>query len=57
MLIQIHSRAADVKLLVTSRHRLQLQGEWVLEVKGLEYPRKWKCPRATGGGCVARRRG
>jgi predicted ATPase/DNA-binding SARP family transcriptional activator len=40
ILVQIHSHAAGVKLLVTSRHRLQLQGEWVLEVKGLEYPEK-----------------
>jgi len=37
-LAQIHSIAAGVKLLVTSRHRLHLQGEWVLDVKGLEYP-------------------
>lgn len=30
--------AARVKLLVTSRQRLQLQGEWVFEVRGLDYP-------------------
>jgi DNA-binding SARP family transcriptional activator/predicted ATPase len=45
MLVQIHSRAAGIKLLVTSRHRLQLQGEWVLEVKGLEYPEKIEVAR------------
>ncbi len=40
MLVQIHSRCAEIKMLVTSRHRLHLQGEWVLEVKGLHYPEK-----------------
>lgn len=35
---QIHSSAPGLKLLVTSRHRLLLQGEWVMEVKGLDYP-------------------
>jgi predicted ATPase/DNA-binding SARP family transcriptional activator len=36
---KIHAHAPAVKLLVTSRHRLLLQGERVLEVKGLYYPR------------------
>jgi len=30
--------AADIKLLVTSRERLNLSGEWVLEISGLAYP-------------------
>lgn len=30
--------APDLKLLVTSRERLNLQGEWVFEVEGLPYP-------------------
>jgi len=40
LLGQIHSHAVAVKMLVTSRHRLQLHGEWVMEVKGLDYPPK-----------------
>lgn len=40
ILDRIHSNAAGVKILVTSRHRLLLQGEWVLEVKGLDFPQK-----------------
>ena len=38
VLEQIHSSAPGLKLIVTSRHRLLLQGEWVMEVKGLDYP-------------------
>jgi predicted ATPase/DNA-binding XRE family transcriptional regulator len=30
--------APDIQLLVTSRERLNLQGEWVFEVEGLAYP-------------------
>jgi len=37
-LAQLHTQAPGIKLLVTSRHRLLLQGEWVLNVRGLEYP-------------------
>ena len=37
-LTRIHSFAPGIKLLVTSRHRLLLHGEWVMEVKGLNYP-------------------
>jgi predicted ATPase/DNA-binding SARP family transcriptional activator len=32
------SEAPNVQLLVTSRERLNLQSEWVYEVRGLEYP-------------------
>ncbi|MBX3061425.1 MAG: tetratricopeptide repeat protein [Anaerolineae bacterium] len=35
LLSQIVARAPDVKLLVTSRVRLNLQGEWVFDLKGL----------------------
>jgi len=38
LLEQIHSYAPGIKLLITSRHRLLLEGEWVMEVKGLNYP-------------------
>jgi DNA-binding SARP family transcriptional activator/predicted ATPase len=38
VLAKFHSQAPALKLLVTSRHRLSLYGEWVLEVNGLDYP-------------------
>ncbi len=38
LLTEIHSHAFGVKILITSRHRLHLQGEWVMEVKGLDFP-------------------
>ncbi len=46
VLVQIHSHASGVKMLVTTRHRLCLQGEWVLEVKGLDFPQE---PPQEGG--------
>jgi len=39
LLAQICSKAHKVKILVTSRERLHLRGEWVLEVEGLAFPR------------------
>jgi predicted ATPase/DNA-binding SARP family transcriptional activator len=38
LLAQIHSHAPRVKMLVTSRHRLKVQGEWVMDINGLNYP-------------------
>jgi predicted ATPase len=38
LLLKILAGAPQVKLLVTSRQRLQLRAEWVLEVEGLAYP-------------------
>jgi len=38
LLIEILSQAPGVKLLVTSRERLNLQGEWVFQVSGLPIP-------------------
>ena len=38
ILAHIHAQAPGIKILVTSRHRLLLQGEWVMEVNGLDYP-------------------
>jgi predicted ATPase/DNA-binding SARP family transcriptional activator len=35
---QIVARAPEVKLLITSRQRLNLQGEWVFEISGMHYP-------------------
>lgn len=40
LLVKIHTYAPWIKILVTSRHRLMLQGEWVMEVNGLRYPRQ-----------------
>jgi predicted ATPase/DNA-binding SARP family transcriptional activator/tetratricopeptide (TPR) repeat protein len=40
LLSEILARAPDVKLLVTSRERLHLQGECVLEVEGLRFPKE-----------------
>jgi predicted ATPase/DNA-binding SARP family transcriptional activator len=38
LLVEILTAAPRVKLLVTSRERLNLQWEWVLEIRGLEFP-------------------
>jgi predicted ATPase/transcriptional regulator with XRE-family HTH domain len=38
LLAEILERAPKVKLLVTSRERLNLQGEWVVEIQGLPVP-------------------
>ena len=52
LLAQIHSNASEVKMLVTSRHRLHLQGEWVIGINGLDYPpeRAQKASGRTGEG-------
>ncbi len=38
LLPAIHFQANEVKLLVTSRHRLPLNEAWVVEIDGLDYP-------------------
>lgn len=38
LLVDILRHATQVKLLVTSRQRLHLQGEWVFEIQGLPVP-------------------
>jgi predicted ATPase/tetratricopeptide (TPR) repeat protein/transcriptional regulator with XRE-family HTH domain len=38
LLAEILQHAAQVKLIVTTRDRLNLQGEWVLEIQGLQVP-------------------
>jgi len=38
LMLEILQRAPGVKLLVTSREVLNLQGEWVLQVRGLAFP-------------------
>jgi predicted ATPase/DNA-binding XRE family transcriptional regulator len=44
-LVELLQRAPQIKLIVTSRERLNLHGEWVLELQGLPLPRNadgWK---------------
>ena len=38
LMVEILQRSPEVKLLVTSREALNLQGEWVFEVGGLAFP-------------------
>lgn len=38
LLQRIHTQAEGVKFLVTSRQRLQLQVEWVMNISGMKYP-------------------
>jgi predicted ATPase/transcriptional regulator with XRE-family HTH domain len=38
-LVELLQRAPHVKLIVTSRERLNVQGEWVIELQGLPLPR------------------
>ena len=44
LLTQILARAASVKLLVTSRERLNLQAEWLFEVSGMAIPAEEDVP-------------
>ena len=39
LLVEILNAAPQVKLLATSRERLNLAGEWLLDVQGLLYPK------------------
>jgi predicted ATPase/Tfp pilus assembly protein PilF len=38
--VEILQQAPQVKLLITSRERVNLQWEWCFEIRGLEYPEK-----------------
>ncbi len=38
IVVGILKHAPDIKILITSRERLNLQDEWVFEVKGMQYP-------------------
>lgn len=40
LISEILAAAPDVKLLITSRERLNLQEEWLFEIQGLDYPRR-----------------
>jgi predicted ATPase/DNA-binding XRE family transcriptional regulator len=46
-------RAPEVKLLVTSRERLNLQGEWVFEIQGLPVPPSDQADRAEAYSAAA----
>lgn len=50
LLAELLQHAPGVKLLVTSRERLNLQGEWVLEIGGLDYPGSLPAPLLPGEG-------
>jgi predicted ATPase/DNA-binding SARP family transcriptional activator len=49
LLSELLQVAPDLRLLVTSRERLNLQEEWVREVDGLEYPEGDWTTRASAG--------
>jgi predicted ATPase/DNA-binding SARP family transcriptional activator len=40
LLVEILQKVAGIKMLVTSREALNLQGEWLLEIQGLPCPKK-----------------
>ena len=48
LLIDILENAPEVKLLVTSRQKLNVQGEWIFEVPGLEFPKDGSQAGVTG---------
>jgi predicted ATPase/class 3 adenylate cyclase len=53
LLMEILQGAPGVKLLVTSRDRLNLPGEWVFELGGLDYPQDESADELEGYGAVA----
>jgi predicted ATPase/Tfp pilus assembly protein PilF len=52
LLMEVLESAPDVKLLVTSRERLNIQGEWVREVDGMDYPETEEVTRFGEFGAV-----
>jgi predicted ATPase/DNA-binding XRE family transcriptional regulator len=53
LLVDILQQAPRVKLIVTSRERLNLQGEWVVELQGLPVPRSEQAADFDETGAVA----
>jgi predicted ATPase/DNA-binding SARP family transcriptional activator len=53
LVVEILQRAPGVKLLVTSREALNLQGEWVFEVGGLAFPETEQTERSDEYAAVA----
>ena len=41
MVAELIKNAPFVQVMLTSRERLNLQGEWVYEIDGMQYPTKW----------------
>jgi predicted ATPase/DNA-binding SARP family transcriptional activator/Flp pilus assembly protein TadD len=40
LFVEILQQAPGIKLLITSREALDIQGEWLLEIQGLSFPKK-----------------
>ncbi len=40
LLTEIFENAPSIKFLITSRERLRLKGEWIVEIKGMEFPKR-----------------
>jgi predicted ATPase/DNA-binding SARP family transcriptional activator len=57
LLIDILSAAPGVKIMVTSQERLNVQGEWILEICGLKYPELGRPGLRTARGVSALRQG
>jgi predicted ATPase/DNA-binding SARP family transcriptional activator len=53
LLIEILQAASQVKLLVTSREAMNLQGEWPFEVRGLAFPEREQTDRLDEYSAVA----
>jgi predicted ATPase/DNA-binding SARP family transcriptional activator/Tfp pilus assembly protein PilF len=51
LLVTLMQKAPGVKLLVTSRERLNLHWEWLLPLEGLSYPRNKAASAPLGGQC------
>ncbi|MCA9949692.1 MAG: hypothetical protein KDE48_08610, partial [Anaerolineales bacterium] len=51
-LTKILSSAAGIKILATSRERLKVQGEWIVNLGGLAYPRKTTAVNPTSYSAV-----
>lgn len=53
LLAELLQQAPEVKLLVTSRERLNLQGEWLFNLQGLPVPPPYQVERAEAYSAVA----
>lgn len=53
LLDEVLLRATEIKLIVTSRERLNLRGEWTFDVPGLTYPRNGNGGRLEDYGAVS----
>ncbi|MCP5095688.1 MAG: tetratricopeptide repeat protein, partial [Chloroflexi bacterium] len=51
-LVSLLQQAAGLKIIVTSRTRLNLRGEWLLRLNGLPFPTECKAVDARQYGCV-----